>query len=129
MGWRGLTDKQWAGLAPLIRSEVNDVTQSESLMKGLSGKAVVGDKAYDSDSLLAWIEGRAMAAVIPSRRHRKVERTLDHGKYALRIVIERLFGRLKVFRRVATRYEKTADSFAGFLVLASALVVLSGWPA
>ena len=108
---------------------MNDVTQAEGLVRGLEGRAVVGDKAYDSDAFLARVGEQGMAAVIPSRIHRRMPRPLDTSRYAVRNVIEPLFGRLKAFRRVATRYEKTAASFASMLALASSVVVLSGWAA
>ncbi len=113
----------------LTGGEVNDVTQADRLLRGLRGRAVVGGRAYDSDALLASIAAQDMAAVVPSRRNRKVQRPLDAEAYAQRYVIERLFGRLKAFRRVATRYEKTASSYGAVVALASALVVLSGWTA
>ncbi len=116
---------------PLVRyvltgGEVNDVTQAE---RQLRGRAIVGDRAYDSDALLASIAAQGMTAVVSSRRNRKVQRPLDAEACAQRNVIERLFGRLKAFRRVATRYEETASSYDAVVALASALVVLSGWSA
>lgn len=106
---------------------MNDVTQAEELVRGLAGRAVVGDKAYDSDAFLARVREQGMSAVVPSRANRRYSRSLDAARYAVRNVIERLFGRLKVFRRVATRYEKTAASYASMVALASSVVVLSGW--
>lgn len=106
---------------------MNDITQATALLDGLVASAVVGDRAYDSDALLAGIEGRGMAAVIPSRANRKQPRVLDRAVYAMRNVVERYFGRLKAFRRVATRYDKTASSYAAQLALGALLVALSGW--
>jgi putative transposase len=59
--------------------------------------------------------------------NRRKPRLLDAALYARRNVIERWFGRLKVFRRVATRYEKTTLSYLGFVGLAASLLVLTGW--
>lgn len=111
----------------LAGGQVNDVTQATSLVHGLRGRAVVGDRAYDADDFLTSIGSQGMAAAIPSRANRKVTRPLDAATYACRNVIERLFRRLKEFRRVATRYDKTAASYTASLALAAALVVLSGW--
>ena len=113
----------------LTGGQVNDITQARDLVHGLHARAVVGDRAYDSDAFLDSIAAQGMAAVIPSRGHRKVQRQLDFGKYALRNVIERLFGRLKVFRRVATRYENTAASYGALFAFAASLADLSGWAA
>ena len=111
----------------LTGGEVGDVTQAHRLVLGLRGRAVVGDRAYDSNAFLAAVADEGMAAVIPSRVNRKVRRGLDIETYAHRNVIERFFGRVKAFRRVATRYDKTAASFAGMLTLAFSLLELSGW--
>jgi transposase len=108
---------------------VNDVTQASDLVRGLSGRAVVGDRVYDSDAFLAQIERKRMLAVIPPRSNRKVQRPLDSATYVVRNVIERVFGRLKAFRRVATRYDKTEASFAATLALGWSLIFLSGWVA
>jgi transposase len=108
---------------------VNDVTRADALVQGLRGRAVVGDRAYDSDAFVASVRAQGMAVVIPSRAKRRLPRVLDVEAYARRNVIERLFGRPKQFRRVATRYEKTAASYAGALALGASLVVLSGWTA
>ncbi len=107
--------------------EVNDVTQAGNLARGLTGRGLVGDRAYDSDSFLACVEQQGLAAVIPSRRNRKVQRALDAQAYAQRNVIERWFGRVKAFRRIATRYDKTTASYAAALVFAALLLLLSGW--
>jgi len=67
--------------------------------------------------------------VIPSRSNRLVPRLIDAEVYRRRNVIERWFGRLKQFRRIATRYDKTHRSYRGFVALAACQVVLSGWRA
>src|SRR5690606_16204942 len=109
----------------LTGGQVGDVTQAESLVRGLRGLAVVGDKAYDSDLFLKAVVQQGMRAVIPSRSNRREQRFLDSTRYAIRNVIERFFGRLKLFRRVGTRYDKTATLFASSFALAASLVSLS----
>lgn len=121
-----------SGRGDLVRyrvtgGQVNDITQAGSLVDGLRGRAVVGDRAYDADAFLGTVERQGMAAVVPSRVNRKVARPVDAEAYACRNVIERLFGRWKGFRRIATRYDKTAVSLAESLALVAAVVVLSGW--
>ena len=110
-------------------AECSDVTQAETLLAsaGVSCLAVIGDKGYDSDRLVQAIEQRGARAVIPSRKGRCCPRTLDCGLYRLRNVIERFFGRLKQFRRIATRYDKTVGSFAGFLFVAVSVMMQGGW--
>jgi transposase len=109
--------------------EVNDITQAPRLLEAADGKAVVGDGAYDSNALVENVTLRGMQVAIPSRANRKEPRELDAALYAQRNVVERWFGRLKIYRRVATRYDKTVRSYLGFVAFAAALMTLSGWPA
>ena len=62
--------------------------------------------------------------VIPSKKNRLVERVINHNLYRDRNKVERFFSRLKQFRRLATRYDKTATSFIGMLRFLSALLWL-----
>ena len=98
-----------------------------TLVRRRGGLGVVGDRAYDSDAFVDHVTTLGMPAVIPSRTNRREPRTLDVRAYARRNVIERWFGRLKVFRRVATRYEKTAISYLGFVATAAWLIAITGW--
>ena len=63
-------------------------------------------------------------AVIPPLRHRKVCRDYDRSLYKERNMIERMFGKMKHFRAIATRYNKLAISFLAFLQLAAILLWL-----
>ena len=65
------------------------------------------------------MQDRGGVAVIPARRTRKVRESVDGHTYALRNRIERCFNRLKNARRVATRHDKTAASFLGFIQVTS----------
>ena len=114
----------------LTGGEVNDVTQAKELIsKGIDGMGVVGDRAYDSNDFVSHLEALDLKAVIPSRSNRLVPRLIDAEVYRRRNVIERWFGRLKQFRRIATRYDKTQRSYRGFVALAACHVALSGWRA
>src|SRR5690606_17879999 len=68
---------------------------------------------------LADLEARGVAAVIPAKRNRKVQPVIDGYIYGLRNLVERCFSKLKHSRRLATRYDKAADSFRGFVLVAS----------
>jgi transposase len=109
--------------------QVHDITQAHALVVGLRGRAVVGDRAYDCDRFIWHAERSGMTAVIPARTGRKLMRPLAAKTYRERNVIERWFGRLKQFRRVATRYEKTASSYSSSVAIAALCVQLSGWRA
>lgn len=86
--------------------------------------AVIADRAYDTDAFRNLLRLRQAEAVIPSLKNRIVKRRYNRKKYKRRNLIERLVNRLKHYRRVATRYEKTARNFLAFVHLAAALVTL-----
>lgn len=101
-----------------------DVTHAGTLLGEMRPAAVLGDKGYDSDELAAAIEGRGAEVVIPPRKNRVAPREYDEALYEERNKVERCVGLLKQFRRVATRYEKTARNFLGMVTLAAIAVWL-----
>jgi transposase len=86
--------------------------------------ALLADKGYDADAIRMELADAEIEAVIPAKRNRRNPAPHDRLKYRWRNRIERLFSKLKNWRRVATRYDKTADSYIGFVSLASALLWL-----
>jgi transposase len=86
---------------------------------------VIGDKGYDSDEFVEAIKSAGATAVIPSRENRIEQRKYDKDLYKDRNVVERFWSRMKQFRRVATRYEKTACNFLGFVRVAAIIVMLT----
>jgi len=80
---------------------------------------LLGDKGYDSDDNRGSLLIQGVRPVIPSMRSRKVEIPHDKALYRQRNRIERMIGKLKQSRRVATRYDKTMMSFRGFIRLAA----------
>ena len=81
---------------------------------------MIGDKGYDADHLR--VDRRGTTPVIPNKINRKQLFPFDAELYRLRNVIERTFCRLKDFRAIATRYDKTARNFLAGLCLIAALV-------
>ncbi len=70
------------------------------------------------DKIREDIESRNALPMIPMRKNRKVRKVVDMTIYTLRNMVERCFNKLKNSRRLATRYDKTADSFLGFIDIA-----------
>ncbi|HSL04148.1 MAG TPA: IS5 family transposase [Nitrospiraceae bacterium] len=99
--------------------ERHDCTQAQALLEGFHAQAVLADKGYDADELVTWIQQTGAVAVIPPRSNRTVRRDYDKTLYRERNLVERMLGYLKHFRRVATRYDKTALSFLSFVQLAA----------
>lgn len=97
---------------------------AELLAAAVSTDNVLDDNAYDTNTIVAAVEAMGAQVVIPSKKNRKVNRRIDRNLYRDRNKIERFFSRLKRFRRLATRYEKTASSFLGMLHFVSALLWL-----
>ncbi len=86
---------------------------------GPAPRVILADKGYDADAILTDLDAQGIAAVIPPKRNRKVQRPIDGNIYALRNLVERCFSKLKHSRRLATRYDKTASSFIGFVVISA----------
>lgn len=88
-------------------------------------KAVAGDKAYSSGAIRDWLSDRGIKDVIPTRsneRRRRFAKTL----YRKRNIVERIIGWLKEFRRVATRYDKTKESYLAMIKIAFIRITLNG---
>jgi putative transposase len=102
----------------LTAGNANDCTEAPRILATAQAKAIIGDKGYDSNELISLIEERGMQVVIPPRKHRKIQRSLDKELYKERNLIERFFNRLKQYRGLATRYEKTSVSFLAMIHVA-----------
>ncbi len=83
-------------------------------------KALLADKGYDGDAVREDLLWRGILPIIPPKANRREPAACDFRRYRDRNQAERLFNRLKQSRRIATRYDKTASSFLGFLSLAAA---------
>ena len=80
-------------------------------------KLLIADRAYDADRLRTWLEDKGIEAVIPGRASRSVVYPLNRTAYRRRNVIERMFGRLKNWKRIATRYDRLAINYLAAIVL------------
>jgi len=108
----------------LTGGQVHDILQTEDLISGISFEHLLADKGYDADWLRERIANAGAAAVIPSTRSRSQAIPYDKHIYQDRNLVERFFNKIKHFRRIATRYEKTAVSFAAMLFLVGAIIWL-----
>ena len=85
---------------------------ADVLLAGIQAGIIIADKAYDSDEgVIAPLEQDAKRVVIAPKSNRKSLRTYDRYLYKARHLIEKFFCRLKQFRGIATRYDKTARHF------------------
>ena len=109
----------------LTPGQAHDLTCAEQLIDGADPGALLGDKAYDADSLVDTLNRREITAVIPPKANRKVQRNCDFALYRERNLVERFFNKLKHFRAIATRYDKLARNFIAGVQLASAIILLN----
>jgi transposase len=85
----------------------------------LRPRAVVGDRGYTGRPTRDYLRRRGISPVIPQLKTEQVPRLMDWDLYRERNVVERLVGRLKEHRRIATRYDKLAASYLAFVQLAA----------
>ena len=105
----------------LTAGQRHDSKPVPELLDGLAAKAVLADKAYDSDKIVQSAQAQGMQVIIPCKVNRKKQRVLDTHRYKARHLVENLFQRMKVFRRVATRYDKLDVTFLGFVHIAGTM--------
>jgi transposase len=85
-------------------------------------KAMLGDKGYDADWLRAALRARGITACIPSRTNRTVAIPHDRTLYRQRHKIENMFGKLKDWRRIHTRYDRCAHTFMSAICIAATVI-------
>src|SRR6516165_7388854 len=110
-----LINSAYGGLIPLSW----DAPQAAALIEGLPAEVVIADTAYDADHLRKDIAAKKALAVIPNNPSRALKYPLDKHLYAQRHLVECCFSKLKQFRRVATRFEKTARNYQAVVTLAA----------
>ena len=106
----------------LLPGQRHDTAGVPPLIEGVAFGALLGDKAFDVDWLRAELDARGAVAVIPSRAGRKAPIACDRAMYRWRHLIENHFAKLKEFRAVATRYDKTDGSFRATINLAATII-------
>lgn len=99
----------------LSPGQQHDSKAASALIEGIEGSDVLADKAYDDDKFIDSIENKGCRAVIPPRKNRKNPRDYDKDVYKERHLIECFFGKIKYFRRIFSRFDKTARAYMGFL--------------
>lgn len=96
------------------------------LERVLEADALLADRAYDAaERVLKRLTEADREAVIPPKSNRKEQREYDQEAYKWRHLIENFFAKLKQYRAIATRYDKTARNFLGAIHLAASLILLN----
>ena len=101
-----------------------DISHAQTMAEEIPGAMLVGDKGYDSDAFRQWLLERGLKPCIPPRSNRRAPSAYSKPSYRKRHVVENFFERIKNFRRVATRYDKLAENYPGFVCLAATIVAM-----
>ena len=109
----------------LTPGQAGDLSQAEPMLDGVDPQAFLADKAYDADTLIQALEDRGITPVIPPKANRLAPRETDFALYRERNLIERFFNKLKHFRAIATRYDKTARNFLAAIQLVAITFLLN----
>ena len=108
----------------LTAGQKGDAPAALTLIEGLAAKVLMADTAYDSDKIRQAAADIGALAVIPNNPSRALKHPLDKHLYAQRHLVECCFSRLKQFRRVATRFEKTARNYLAVVTIAAIVLWL-----
>ena len=115
------------GLGNLVRFELLpghrfDTVGVAPLIEGLTFDALIADKAFDSNAIIADLDERGAKIVISQHPRRAQPLSIDKEMYKWRHLIENLFGKLKEFKRIAMRADKTDQSFSAMIHIAAAVI-------
>ena len=108
----------------LTPGQRNEITQAKFLIQDLSHSTFLADKGYDSLAFINTVENQMCTPVRPARKNRLQHRGIDEHLYKERHLIECFFGYIKHYRRVFSRFDKTALAFLAFLQFVSTFIWL-----
>ena len=106
----------------LLPGQRYDTVGVAPLLEGVAFGALIGDTAFDTDPIIAALDARGATAVIAQHPRRSQPRRLDRERYKWRHLIENFFCKLKEFKRIALRSDKTDASFMANIYLATAVI-------
>lgn len=108
----------------LSAGNINDMTMAAGLIEAATGRfdRFIADRGYDTNAIRAAIAAQGAQVVIPSTTSRRAPIPYDRHAYKARNLIERLWCRLKDWRRIATRYDKLARNFLAAAIIAATII-------
>ena len=110
----------------LTGGEAHDLVGADHLLPDMKADLLIADKAFDADArVIEPLAEAGKATVIPPRANRRIDRTFDRHLYKARHLIENFFAKLKQFRAIATRYDKTARNFLAAVHFAASVIWLN----
>ena len=109
----------------LTPGQAHDLQGADALLPSIEAQALLADKAYHAkERLIDKLNEKDITPAIPSKSNKKEQREYDKHLYKERHLIENFFQKLKQYRAIATRYDKTAINFLGAIYLAASVVLL-----
>jgi transposase len=110
----------------LTGGQAHDLEGADHFLPSMQADTLIADKAFDADArVIAPLAAAGKAAVIPSKANRQTPREFDTEIYKERHLIENFFAKIKQFRAIATRYEKTKRNFLAAIYLVAVLIWLN----
>ena len=110
----------------LTGGQAHDLDGADELLPKLEAGALLADKAFDADErVIEPLLAAGITPVIPPKSNRKTQRLFDKELYKARHLMENFYCRLKQYRAIATRYDKTARNFLAAIHLAAAIIWLN----
>ena len=110
----------------LTPGQAHDLQGADALLPDMKADILLADKAFDADQrVIEPLQKAGKTCVIPPKSNRKNPRPFDKEMYKARHLIENFYARLKQFRAIATRYDKTARNFLAAIHLAATIVWLN----
>ncbi len=110
----------------LTGGQAHDLAGADALLPELEAETLIADKAFDAEErVIKPLAAAGKTAVIPPRQNRRAPRAYDRDLYKARHLIENFFAKLKQFRAIATRYDKTAQNFLAAIHLAATAIWLN----
>jgi transposase len=110
----------------LTAGQAHDLEGADALLPQMEADTLLADKAFDADKrVIEPLLAAGKTLVIPPKRNRKIKRDFDTEMYKARHLIENFYCKLKQYRAIATRYDKTARNFLGAIHLVAAIIWLN----
>jgi transposase len=106
----------------LLPGNRHDTVGVEPLIRDIEFEALLADKAFDSNWIIEELNERGTKIVISQRPQRRVPLEIDDEMYKWRHLVENFFGKLKEFKRIAMRSDKTDESFEALIYACAALI-------
>ena len=110
----------------LSPGQAHDLDGADAFLPQMQADTLLADKAFDADErVIGPLLAAGKTPVIPPKSNRKVQRSFDKQMYKARHLMENFFCKLKQYRAIATRYDKTARNFLAAIHLAAAIIWLN----